>query len=68
MKSLIYVANNCYKSSSLTFTMEWVLWKIDSFEVFDLQGAHLLLEVLIPEVRVQKYHGNSEIMKEIHQD
>ena len=52
MKNLIYVANNCYKNSSSASAMEWVLWEIDRFEIFDLQRAHLLLEVLIPEVGV----------------
>ena len=61
MKSSIYIANNCYKNSCSAFTMESTLWKINSFEIFDLQGAHLLLGVLIPKVRVSKYHGDFEI-------
>ena len=52
MKNLIYIANNCYKNSSSASTMEWTLWKIDSFEVFDLQKDHLFLEVLILKVGV----------------
>ena len=35
-KSSIYVANHCYKNSSSTSAMEWALWEIDGFEVFDL--------------------------------
>ena len=52
IKNLIYVTNNGYKNSSLASTIEWVLWKINSFEVFDLQGACLLLRVLALKVRV----------------
>ena len=68
MKSLIYVANNCYKNSSSASTIEWALWEIDSFKIFDLQDVHLLLGVLILEVGVSEYHGDSEIVREIHQD
>ena len=74
-KNLIYIANNCYKNSSSTFAMEWILWEINSFEIFDLQGARLFLRililevgVLILEVGVSEYHGDSEIVREIHQD
>ena len=56
IKSLIYIVNNCYKHSFLTSTIEWALWKIDSFEVFDLQGARLLLGVFVSEVGVREYH------------
>ena len=52
MKNLIYIVNNYYKNSSLIFIMEWILWEIDSFEIFDLQRVHLLLGVLISKVRV----------------
>ena len=56
MKSLIYVTNNYYKNSSSVFTMEWALWEIDSFEIFDLQRACFLFGVFISKVRVQEYH------------
>ena len=68
MKNLIYNVNNYYKNSSSAFAIEWALWEIDSFEIFNLQEAYLLLGVLISEVRLQKYHGNSEIVREIYQD
>ena len=68
MKSSIYVSNNCYKNNSSSSTMEWVLWEIDNFKVFDLWGAHFLLSVLVLEVRVRKYYDNSEIAREIYQD
>ena len=68
MKGLIYVANNYYKNSSSTSAIEWALWEIDSSEIFDLWGAHLLLEVLISKVRVWEYHDDSEIVREIYQN
>ena len=52
MKSSIYIANNYYKNNSLTSVIEWVLWKIDSFEIFNLQRAHLFFEIFISKVRV----------------
>ena len=52
MKSLIYITNNYHKNSSSTIVMEWALWEIDSFEVFDLQRARLLLRVFISKFRV----------------
>ena len=68
MKSLIYIVNNCYKNSSSTSTMEWTLWEIDSFEIFDLERAHLLLGIFVLKIRVQEYHDDSEIAREIYQD
>ena len=68
MKSLIYITNNCYKNSSLTFAIELILWEIDSFEIFDLQRARLLLKIFILEVRVREYHDDFKITREIYQD
>ena len=68
IKNLIYVTNNCYKNSFLTFVMKWALWEIDSFKIFDLQGTHFLLGVFVLKVGVREYRNNSEITREIYQD